>query len=236
MKFDAPLKHGTLLRRYKRFLADVELESGERVTAHCPNTGGMLGCQKEGSAVVLSHRPSPKRKLDYRWELASDGGQWVGIYSAYANALVEEALAQGAIECFAEAGWSWRREVSVADSRLDFLLEHSESGRQCYVEVKSVTASTEPGVALFPDAVTQRGRRHLEALMALKAEGVDVAMLFVVQRGDCDRIRVAPEFDPDYAKTLAEAIDRGVEVMAVGCDVSPRGISVVHSLPMDVAT
>ncbi|MGM0564167.1 MAG: DNA/RNA nuclease SfsA [Pseudomonadota bacterium] len=234
MEFESPLLEGTLLKRYKRFLADVRLDSGQTVTAHCPNTGGMFGCQIPGSRVALCHRPSPRRKLDYRWELASDGDSWVGIHSAMANDLVAEAHDRGELPGIA-ADWRLRREVSVGDSRLDFLFTRGDGARRCFVEVKSVTASLEPGVAAFPDAVTTRGRRHIETLQALRSEDTAVMLLFCVQRADCRSVRAAHEFDPAYAEALTRAAENGVTVRALGCRVDLHGIEIAGELPVVVS-
>ncbi len=227
MKFDKDLIQGKLIRRYKRFLADVELCNGDIVTAHCPNTGAMLGCQDEGSKVWLRYAPSPKRKLDYSWELASDQTNLVGIYSARANDLVEEAWQAGLLSPFDEYLYC-QREVKVGNSRLDFLF--TGGGLDCYVEVKSVTASSEPGVALFPDAKTQRGRKHLQELMTLKQQGHRVAMLFCIQRDDIHQLRTAPEFDAEYADILVQAKNKGVEVYAFTCEVSFEHIRIIKQV------
>lgn len=223
MEFKQRLTQGRLIKRYKRFLADVELSTGETITAHCPNTGGMLGCQDENSPVWLRYAPSPKRKLDYSWELASDQGQLVGIYSARANDLVEEAWRDGLLAPFAKYA-QCQREVKVGDSRLDFLF--SNATESCYVEVKSVTASLEPSIALFPDAKTQRGLKHLQELMALKQQGQRVAMLFCIQRADSQQLRTAPEFDAAYAQAFELARSAGVEAYAYNCEVSPEHIRI----------
>lgn len=227
MKFNQRLISGRLLKRYKRFLADVQLDSGEIITAHCPNTGGMLGCQDENSRVWLRYAPSPKRKLDYSWELASDQEHWVGIYSARANDLVEEAWQAGLLNPFADYR-DVKREVKAGGSRLDFLFSSPIKPKvpDCYVEVKSVTASTETGLALFPDAKTQRGLKHLHELMLLKQQGYRVAMLFCLQRADCQQLRTAPEFDPEYAHAFELARSVGVEAYAYACEVTPEHIRI----------
>lgn len=226
VKFREPICEGRLVRRYKRFLADVELTTGEVVTAHCPNTGGMLGCQEPGSRVWLRFAPHPKRKLDYSWEMVEcDRGALVGIYSARANALFREAWEQGLLTPFSRYE-QLHSEVAVGDSRLDFLFQAKESGEQCYVEVKSVTASTEAGVALFPDAKTARGVKHLKELVALRQQGYRVALFFCVQRGDVHAVRPAPEFDADYSRNFIAALESGVEVYAGRCALSPDGIAI----------
>ena len=227
MKFNTNLVQGRLIRRYKRFLAEVELNNGDIITAHCPNTGAMLGCQNEASTVWLRYAPSPKRKLDYSWELASDQANLVGIYSARANALVEEAWQADLLTPFT-VYQTCQREVTVGKSRLDFLF--TGDGVDCYVEVKSVSASKEPGVALFPDAKTLRGRKHLQELMALKQQGHRVAMLFCVQREDIQELRIAPEFDPEYADMFLAAQAAGVEAYAFSCELSTEHIRIVRQI------
>ena len=190
MIFRAKLAQGRLIRRYKRFLADVQLPGGV-VTAACPNTGSMMGCCEPGSRVWLSESDSATRKYRHTWELVEVGKVMVGINTSLPNALAAEAIADGAI---AELGGyaSVRREVGFGEerSRIDLLLEHP--GRPpCYVEVKNVTAAVSGRVALFPDAVTERGAKHLRELVRLKAAGLRAVQLYCVQRGDVGEVRPA---------------------------------------------
>ncbi|MCM2327830.1 MAG: DNA/RNA nuclease SfsA [Lysobacter sp.] len=236
MIFPAPLVEGTLLRRYKRFLADVELASGGTVTAACPNTGSMLGCCEPGSRVWLSESDSPTRKYRHTWELveAGPGGRavMVGINTGLPNRLVAEAIGAGVIGELSGYG-TIRREVPFGEerSRIDLVLEGP--GREaCYVEVKNVTAAISGGVALFPDAVSARGTRHLRELMRLRAQGLRPVLVFCVQRGDVDEVRPADAIDPLYGRTLREAVDAGVEVMAWRARVSTRAIAIEAPLPV----
>jgi sugar fermentation stimulation protein A len=231
MRFPAPLVEGTLLRRYKRFLADVQLRGGGVVTAACPNTGSMLGCCEPGSRVWLSESDSPTRKYRHTWELVEvrPPGRarpvMVGINTALPNRLVAEAVAGGAIAAL--AGYdSIRREVAFGEegSRVDLVLE-SPGRAACYVEVKNVTAAVERGVALFPDAVSERGTRHLRELMRLREKGLRPVQLYCVQRGDVAEVRPADAIDPLYGRTLREAIAAGVEVMAWRAKVTSRAIA-----------
>lgn len=223
MKFSAPLLAGRLVRRYKRFLADVLLEDGSEITAHCANPGAMLGLKEPGSPVWLSQSDNPKRKLKYSWELIEADGALVGINTAHPNALVEEALLQGRMAAF--KGFArLRREVKYGkNSRIDILLEQEE-GHRTYVEVKNVHLMREAGLAEFPDSVTARGAKHLAELADMVGEGHRAAMVFLVQRPDCARLSLAADIDPVYAKAFHDARAAGVEAYAIGCDVRLDGI------------
>jgi sugar fermentation stimulation protein A len=232
MRFAAPLVEGRLLRRYKRFLADVRLASGETITAACPNTGSMLGCCDPGSRVWLSESDSPTRKYRHTWELVESAGVVVGIHTGRPNALVEEAIRAGAIPELARYR-DIRREVPFGEerSRIDLVLE-APRRKPCYVEVKNVTAAVERGVALFPDAVSERGAKHLRELMRLKAQGLRAVQFYCVQRGDVREVRPADAIDPVYGRTLREAIAAGVEVLAYGARVGPAEIALERRLSL----
>ncbi len=221
MEFSPPLEIGTLLKRYKRFLADVELE-GKTLTVHCPNTGPMTGCAEPGWQAAVSLSDNPKRKLPYTLEMVNNGTTWIGVNTHQANRLVEEALEAERIEAL--TGYTrLRREVRYGEekSRIDFLLEYAEQP-DCYVEVKSVTLM-EDNVHLFPDTVTTRGQKHLRELMTLMEQGHRAVMLYVVQREDGDSVfSPAAAYDPAYAKLLQEAAAAGVEVLAYQCEISPE--------------
>ncbi len=236
MKFPTPLVEGQLLRRYKRFLADVELASGGAVTAACPNTGSMMGCCEPGSRVWLSESDSPTRKYRHTWELVEAGGPrrkvLVGINTGLPNRLVAEAIETGVIGEL--AGYATlRREVPFGEerSRIDLLLE-SPGRAPCYVEVKNVTAAVSDGVALFPDAVSERGTKHLRELVRLRAQGRRPVLVFCVQRGDVDEVRPADAIDPLYGRTLREAVAAGVEVMAWRARVTARSIALGTRIPV----
>ncbi len=224
MRFVMPLLPARLLRRYKRFLADVELADGQVLTAVCPNTGSLLGCCEPGSPVWLSTSDSPTRKYRHTWEMVQVGRVRVGINTGLPNRLVEEAVVSGVI---AELGGytGLRREVpfGAERSRVDLLL--SAAGRpDCYVEVKNVTAAVSAGVALFPDAVSARGAKHLRELMRLVADGRRAVLVYCVQRSDVREVRPADTIDPLYGRTLREALAAGVEVLAYGARVTTREI------------
>ena len=221
----------TLVKRYKRFLSDHRLESGEVITASCPNTGTMLGLTTPGSATWLVHAPSPTRKYDYRWELIEDEGTWVGINTGRPNALVEEAIRAGVITEL--AGYAdLRREVKYGtNSRIDLLLE--DPGRpQAFVEVKNCHLRRQAGLAEFPDSITTRGAKHLDELAAQVALGHRAVMVFCVQRADCDHFEVAADIDPGYVAAFQRARDAGVEALAYVCHVSAETIALTHSIPI----
>ena len=224
MIFDPPLLPARLVRRYKRFLADMILADGREVVAHCPNPGSMLGLAEPGSACWLSAKSGKNRKLDFGWELVTEAnGALVGINTAQANRVVAEALAAGAIAGLPQGG-AWRPEVVFGKgTRFDFA-HTAGDGAVIYLEVKSVTLSRQPGLAEFPDARTERGARHLRELSSAKAAGARAVLLFLIQRGDCDRLAVAQDIDPVYAASLLAARAAGVEVSALACDLSPTGI------------
>ncbi|MFO1188064.1 MAG: DNA/RNA nuclease SfsA [Alphaproteobacteria bacterium] len=240
MRFDPPLIPARLVRRYKRFLADVEM-GGAIMTAHCPNPGSMLGLADPGTPVWVSKvRVSAARagrKLPYTLELVESGNSLVSVHTGRTNALVAEALARRGIAALAPYR-QWRREVRIeGGSRLDFLFEGQDLP-PLYLEVKSVTlrrSLAEPATAEFPDAVTARGARHMRDLAGLAAAGYGAAVLFLVQRPDCQRFQVASDIDSAYAQALAAAQASGVEVLCYGCTVSPAAIEVSGPLPVTLS-
>ncbi len=232
MIFPTPLQSATLIRRYKRFLADVELPDGQLTTVHCPNTGSMLGCAEPGMPVWLSQAINTKRKYPFTWELVEVGDDvLVGINTGRANYLVKEAIANGLLASLKDYT-KVRSEVRYGreNSRIDYLLEGMTP--PCYLEVKNVTAAVQQGIALFPDAVSQRGTRHLRELMEVLARGDRAMLCFCVQRADVQEVRPADAIDPIYGTTLREAISRGVEVIAIGAQVAPQTIVLNRLLPV----
>jgi len=225
MDFAAPLLRGTLVSRYKRFFADVVLEDGTPVTAHCPNPGAMLGLNTPGLPCFLSTSDDPKRKLRHTLELVEADGWLVGINTLHPNRLVAEALAAGAIPEL--AGYAThRREVRYGtNSRVDFLLEHPDRPR-AWLEVKNVHLRRKPGLAEFPDCVAARSTKHLRELAHVVTEGDRAVVLFVVQRTDCDRFAAAADCDPKFAAALAEVREAGVEVLVYGCDITPDRVRI----------
>lgn len=235
MDFPRALIPGRLQRRYKRFLADITLESGETVTAHCPNPGSMMGLAAPGTPVWLSRAEDPKRKLPWSLELVDAGTSLVGVNTGRANAIAEEALKAWIIPGL--TGYAGRRrEVRYGQgSRIDFLMT-SEFGPDCYLEVKSVTLKRDgatPGAGEFPDAVTKRGAKHLDELAAMVEQGHRAVMLFLVQRGDCDRVALARDIDPAYGLAFDRARTAGVEAMACACALDPTGIRPTGPLPVE---
>ena len=229
MQLPALLLSGRLIKRYKRFLADVQLDTGEIVTAHCPNSGSMTGCNTPGAEVLLSVSDSPSRKLKYTWELISVQGHWVGINTARPNHLVREAIESGVVKEL--RGYpTIRPEVPYGkNSRIDLLL--NGPGVNCYVEVKNVTLKVGDN-ALFPDAVTTRGQKHLRELMEVVGNGSRGVIFFVVQRGDCLSVSPADLIDPEYGRLLREAVKKGVEAVAYQALVTPEEILIVRPLPI----
>lgn len=230
VQFPEPLVAGTLLQRYKRFLADVRLEDGSVVTAHCANSGSMLGCQAPGSPVRLSHKPDPRRKLPYSWELVQVGATWVGVNTSLPNRLVAEAIQAGRIPELAGYATLKPEQKYGVNSRVDLLLSDPERGL-CYVEVKNVTLA-DGELALFPDSVTERGAKHLRELSRMVQEGHRAVMVYLVQREDCRRFRPAESIDPTYAREFELALAAGVEALCYTCTVSPEGIAVQGPLPI----
>jgi sugar fermentation stimulation protein A len=235
MRFPAPLIPATLVKRYKRFLADVVLPSGETVTAHCANPGSMIGLAPPGARVWLSKSDNPNRKLAHSWELIEvdlgGGREFVGINTSLPNALAAEAIAAGRIPELAGYATS-RREVKYGqNSRVDFLLE-SPGRPPCYVEIKNVHLMRAPGLAEFPDAVTKRGAKHLVELSDMVAAGHRAVMLYLVQIGSAQRFQLARDIDPAYGRAYDTARCRGVEAIARRCRLTCEGIDVAEAVPI----
>ncbi len=234
--FEKPLTRATLVRRYKRFLADVEMPGGEVVVAHCANSGSMMGLCDPGATVWLSPNQNPKAKLDWRWELVEVNNTLVGINTARPNRIVEAAISAGEIPEL--TGYeTLRREVKYGEnSRIDLLLEEpglSSLPGLCYVEVKNVTLKR-GAEAEFPDAVTARGTKHLGELANMVREGHRAVMFYLVQRGDCQVFTIAGDIDPAYAGALKEATEAGVEALCYACAVTTRDIRIARAIPLDI--
>jgi sugar fermentation stimulation protein A len=231
VKFDSPLIEGTLLKRYKRFLADVRIgDSGEVIVVHVPNSGSMLGVSDPESPCLISRARNPDRKLPYTLEMVrGTEGSWVGVNTSLTNKLVQEAFEKKLIP-------DWRkfdtleREIKInPQSRLDFLLSSSENKRKCYVEVKNVSMA-KPPEAVFPDAVTERGQKHLRELAKLAALGHQAEILFVVQREDCDTFRPCDEIDPEYGALLRKVTKEKVVARCWSCRMTKTSIELVREL------
>jgi len=234
MNFPSPLIKGTLLKRYKRFLADIDL-GNKVITAHCANPGSMMGLAEPGSSVWLSISDNPKRKLKYSWELLEiDLGQGpvlVGINTAHPNPVVYEAISSGIIKEL--SGYpAMRREVKYGvNSRIDILLENNDLKR-CYVEIKNVHLMRKSGLAEFPDSVTARGTKHLGELANMVREGHRASMVYLIQRNDGERMALARDIDPVYGEAFDEARKAGVEMLAYRCRLSTQSIEVEYSIPI----
>lgn len=220
MNYQEKLIHGRLIKRYKRFLADVELDNGEKVTAHCTNSGSMKTALEEGAEVYLSPVRDPKRKTKYTWEMIKINGDWVGINTNIPNRLAYEAISKGNIKGL-QGYEKVQAEVKYGDSRIDIFAENKTE--KCFVEVKNVTMK-DSEYAVFPDAVTKRGTKHLKSLMQIKEEGMRAVMLYVIQRMDVEKFAPAWNIDETYAKTLVEATQQGVEVIPLQVKVTPEGV------------
>lgn len=229
MKFATPLISGTLVQRYKRFLCDVRLDTGEAITATCPNTGSMMGLTTPGSKIWLSESNSPTRKYRHTWELIENdigkGPVLVGINTNHPNAIVSEAISAGKIKPLNGYG-TLRREVKYgANSRIDILLEGGPDGSNCYVEIKNVHLMRKSGLAEFPDSKTERGVKHLRELSNMVAEGHRACMLYLVQRSDATSFDLARDVDPLYAAAFVDAANAGVEMLCYRCKITPQEIS-----------
>lgn len=227
-----PLRKGRLLRRYKRFLADIELPGGEVITAHCPNTGAMTGCQPAGATVWLSHSTAKTRKYPHTWELVDTPAGMACIHSSLANKVVREALEAGRLREFA-AYPELRSEVKYSEgSRADLLLSGADG--RVFIEVKCVTLCRESGWGAFPDAVSERGRKHLRELGAIRDEHTRSVLLFCVFHSGVRRVCAAGDIDPRYRDALEQAMADGVEVQAWATDVTTRGLVLARQLPFSL--
>lgn len=228
MRFSQALIHGTLIKRYKRFLTDIRLDTGEIIIAHCTNSGSMTSCIEEGAEVYVSPVSDPKRKTRYTWEMIKINQAWVGINTAWPNLLAFEAIKNQEIEKL--LGYTYvKREVTFEDSRFDVYCENETE--KCFVEVKNVTYKNND-FALFPDAVTTRGQKHLKTLMEVKNQGMRAVMLYIIQRTDVSLFAPAEAIDGVYATLLKEAAAMGVEVLAYQAFVSPESIELSKEIPV----
>lgn len=228
MEFKSPLIKATILKRYKRFLSDIEMSTGEIVCAHVPNTGSMTSCWDGGWDAYLSESDNPKRKLKYTLEMTDNGDSLISVNTSLTNKLVQEALENKTITEVSEYN-TIKPEQKILDSRIDFYLTE-ENLPDVYLEVKNVTLKTEHGLAQFPDAVTTRGQKHLTDLIKIKKQGHRAIMLYVVNREDVSEFKPAEHIDPDYAQLLTQAKKEGVEVLVYQSKLSPKEIKISHPL------
>jgi len=230
MNFKKPLIHGFLIKRYMRFLADVKLDSGEIITAHCTNSGSMKSCLENGAEVYLSPVDDPNRKTKFTWEMIKINGDWVGINTSNPNLLAFESVRDDKIEKL-KGYIEVQPEVTFDDSRFDLMAKNDKE--TCYIEVKNVTYKN--GIyALFPDAVTSRGKKHLETLAKVKEQGMRAVMLYIIQRTDVDIFAPAKEIDPEYAKALKIAYEKGVEIIPLQVKVTPENIELLKEIPFEL--
>ncbi len=231
MQFQPGLIPATLIKRYKRFLADVTLENGQEITVHCPNTGSMKSCWGEGWKVYLQDSNNPKRKYRYTWCISENSqGERIGVNTHLSNQLVEEAVVHGIIKELSHFK-SIKREVKYGseNSRIDLLLE--TNSKPIYVEVKNVTLKEDDGIGYFPDAVTTRGQKHLRELMEIAHSGsAEAVLFFCVQHTGITQVKAAQHIDAAYAELLKQAAEAGVQVLAYGAEITPKSISLVRKL------
>lgn len=234
MRLSPPLLPATLVRRYKRFLFDARLDDGTPITGSCPNTGSMLGLTAPGSRIWLTEHEGGSRKYRHALELVAADGTLVGINTGRPNRLAEDAIRDGLVADLADYPVVRREQKYGIRSRIDLLLEHPQRGR-AYVEVKNVHLMRTAGLAEFPDSVTARGARHLDELADMAEAGHRAIMLYVVQRGDCRRMRLCRDMDPVYCAAFDRAVMRGVEAYALRCQISPDAITPAGLIPIEEA-
>ncbi len=230
MEFKDKLVHGRLIKRYKRFLADVKLDNGDIITAHCTNSGSMKSCLEDNAEVYLSPVNDPKRKTKFTWEMIMINGDWVGINTGNPNKLAFDAVLTNKIEKL-KGYTEVKREVTFGDSRFDIMAKNNHE--TCFIEVKNVTLK-EGDFALFPDAVTTRGKKHLETLITVKEQGMRAVMLYIIQRMDVKTFAPAKDIDLEYAKTLKKAFKKGVEIIPMQAKVTPQKIELIKELPFQL--
>jgi len=227
MIFDKPTRFGKLIKRYKRFLADIALDDDEIITAHCANSGSMKTCAEPGWKVMVSDSQNPKRKLRYTWEMVHNGNCWIGINTQLPNLIDFEAIQQGVIPELAGYSKITKEQKYSHNSRIDLLLE--KENEKCYVEIKNVTL-VEKDAFLFPDAVTERGLKHLGDLLAMKKAGQRAVMLYIIQRADGEIFKPCFEIDPQYAHKLEQVYNQGVEILPYVANVQPQQINISHKV------
>ena len=231
MQFQSDLVSGYLVKRYKRFFADVELSNGELVTAHCPNTGSMFGLTKCGTKVWLEPNEDPKKKLKYSWKMVDhENGHYTGVDTTIANKIVNEALGQGKISEVIDYDEILPEQKYGVNSRVDFLLKNGL--KTCFLEVKNVTLSRQEKIAEFPDTVTARGAKHLKELSNIVDKDTRAMVLYLVQRSDCNYLKIANDLDPTYADESIFSENRGVEFVCYGVNFLPNGIELGYNLEL----
>ncbi|WP_407494373.1 DNA/RNA nuclease SfsA [Pseudooceanicola sp. MF1-13] len=233
MRFQTPLVPARLIRRYKRFLADIQLDDGTEVTAHCANPGSMMGLAEPGTRIWVEPNDDPKKKLKYGWRLVDhENGHFTSVDTSLANRALKEAFTAGEIADFADYPTILPEQKYAEKSRIDFLFRAPDRP-DFYVEVKSVTLMRQPGLAEFPDSVTARGARHMADLAQMVQAGHRAMILYLVQRTDADRVGAAGDIDPTYARAVTDALTAGVEARAIAAHITPEGIEIAGPLPFD---
>ena len=231
MQFESSTLEGKILKRYKRFFADIELPDGQVITAHLANTGSMKSCFEPGWRALVTHHDSPTRKLKYSLEFTGNDETWIGVNTSIPNKLFKEALEQKQLAQFSDYDLI-HPEYKIGESRLDFFLQDSKKELvDCFIEIKNVTMRGEGRVALFPDAKSERGQKHLQELIKLKEQGFRCAMVYIIQREDVNSFAPASEIDPIYAKLLNQASLAGVEIYPYQCELSSTGVTIKKLLP-----
>jgi sugar fermentation stimulation protein A len=232
MRFQTPLVPATLIRRYKRFLADIRLEDGREVTAHCANPGSMMGLATAGMRIWVEPNDDPRKKLGYGWRLVDhENGHFTGVDTSLPNKAMKAALMAREIPELARYETVLPEQKYGTGSRIDFLLKGAGL-KDAYVEVKSVTLSRQPGLAEFPDSVTARGTKHLHELVEMTHQGHRAVMLYLIQRTDCDAMTLAADIDPSYAAAFAQARAAGVEAIAYDTVITPEAITIGRARPV----
>ena len=234
MRFQTPLEPARLIRRYKRFLADIQLEAdGREVTAHCANPGSMMGLAEPGTRIWVEPNDDPKKKLKFGWRLVDhENGHFTGVDTSLPNRALKEVITAQGIPELSAYGTVRPEQKYGQNSRIDFLLQQ-DGLPDAYVEVKSVTLSRQPGLAEFPDSVTARGAKHLGELAQMAQAGHRAVLFYLVQRTDCMHVSVARDIDPTYAQAFSDAISSGVEVLAYDTCINPQGIDIGRPLEVD---
>ena len=221
MNFDKSLISGEFIKRYKRFFADIKIGKNT-VTAHCPNTGSMMGLLKKGNNVWLSKSDNPKRKLKYTLQIIENQKSKVGINTHLTNKIVFDALKKRMIKNFKDIN-SIQQEIKFGENtRFDFLL--TQKNNKTFIEVKNVTLSREKQIAEFPDAITSRGLKHIQELLKANKQGFEIYLLFVIQRDDCSKFKLAKDIDPEYCELLAKAVKKNLKILCYDCKFSSKGI------------
>jgi len=233
MKFQAPTAKGKIKKRYKRFLADITLSTGEEITAHIANTGSMKTCWEPGWKALLTHHPDSNRKLKYSVEMLHNGETWIGVNTSASNKIVEEALNHKKIRGLTSYSHI-KREYKVGKSRIDFFLSGSSRYHDYFLEVKNVTLKGDSQKVLFPDAVSERGQKHLEELTQLALSGYRAGIFFLVQREDVNKFHPAKEIDPKYYQLLKSAKKAGVDIHVYQCQLNTSGVEVSHRIPYEL--